>query len=267
MRGSNACIREDVLSQCANRMDPTRPNRPWSIPTPIEFGALQCVAPTGSVVIPSGGGFSWQGNLPRFFLDKPTAVRICRLFSRRIAFHQKGGPLTDLRYRRIDAKVPHRGRQRIRASLEQRRQIESFVSPVRQIAARRTIPDTLPVQIQHEPVVRAHVNYKVLGNHLQFQRLLKMQRDWLPQWRRWMADPLRFPVLAHWRWSHLRYRSCYETEAARKHEDPEAKARKKGRSSATQPGLAQNGSPISRFQASCVAMPRPEPVYSKIYVY
>ncbi len=97
-----------------------------------------------------------------FHFHIPSRVRVRYALRIVLAVYQKADPITDLRDRSMRAKIPDRCREHIPTGVKKRGEIVRFVSPVCQVAAARTATHSLPICMQDELIVGAHVDIEML---------------------------------------------------------------------------------------------------------
>ena len=165
------------------------------IPVPVEHASVDLFRRTRGVV--SRRSVVAQSRMARLLADAPFQARIHCRFRIGVPLHQKAGAVAHLRHRRRFAKIPHHRRNHIVPGAQQRSQVHCLKPPVKQIAARRPLRRILPVHVQHEPVVRAHVHPVVLRHSREHDLFAKVKHPRSLRRRRRAGNPARRPLRRH----------------------------------------------------------------------
>jgi hypothetical protein len=114
--------------------------------------------------------------------------------------HQESGTRAELRRRAILTKVPYERRDDVVPRMQLPGDVDSFVPPVHQVAARRSIRDFHFVDEQAITVVGRYAHDKPIRSRDEFEILTEMINACLLSRRSWIGDPLRSPRAVHdWR--------------------------------------------------------------------
>src|SRR5208283_2588239 len=86
------------------------------------------------------------------------------------------------------------GGQHIVAGIQRGREIESFVTPVRQIAASGALAHPLAIDVKNEAIVSAHMDDELVGFRGERNGLAEVEYSWFLGRRRRVRDPFRGPL-------------------------------------------------------------------------
>jgi hypothetical protein len=127
------------------------------------------------------------------YFHTPTRIRVHLVLSIALPMGEKGCPVAHLCDGRMRAKIPHHGCQHIPAGSKKWSEIVSFVSPVGEITAARTVAHSLLIYIKDELVIGAHVYIEVLRRFGDFDDLSKVEHNFVSLRSIRSRDPLRLP--------------------------------------------------------------------------
>ena len=185
----------DTLARGRGHLDPVAA-RAGLLPAPVEVRGVQLFAGACGHVLPTAIGHARNRNLARLNLYLPAFGRTDGACVFGFALEKKRGAVAHLRYRRVDAEVPHRGRNQVVASLQVGSQVVALVAPVGQVAARRAIAHAFAVYIKDEAIVGADA-HDVAGEHgIELDRAAEVQHQRLAQRSGGVRDPLGMPGAA-----------------------------------------------------------------------
>ena len=77
-------------------------------------------------------------------------------------------------------------------------QVKALVTPVGEVAASRTVADSLSIHVQNEAVVGADADDVGGRNGWQIERAAEMENEGLAQGRGWVGDPGGLPFMMGW---------------------------------------------------------------------
>ena len=185
----------NALANRRCRRQPVRAACRGVVPTPVVTRCVDLLAGAGGHVLEESIRYPGDGVLSRLDLNHPAFRRAYRCVARGFAFQQESGSVGHLGDRRINSEVPHRCRNQVLARLEQRRQVEAFVSPMSQVAASRAVADAAPVHVQDESIIRTYPDHIAFRHSPQRQCPPEVQHQRLTQRRRGVRNPRSFPVV------------------------------------------------------------------------
>src|SRR5258708_4628901 len=129
-----------------------------------------------------------------FFFDEPATRGANGAGSADFTFEKKGSTVAHLCHGRVDAEVPYRRSDEVGSRTKERSQVESFVAPVREIAAGRSVAHTMAVHKQNKSVICAHARGVAGGNGAQLERAPEVQDKRLAQGSCRMRNPSGLPL-------------------------------------------------------------------------
>ena len=130
-----------------------------------------------------------------YFFNLPGGIRVHDRFALGVTFHEEREAVGDLGERCANSKLPDCGRDQIVSCVQKRREIQSFISPVSQIAARWSFTGALTVDEELEAIIGADENNEVSGFGVQMKGSAKMENTRLAERRRGMRNPTGVPFL------------------------------------------------------------------------
>src|SRR5258708_15772389 len=104
----------------------------------------------------------------------PIGPGVHDLLGIRVALEQESSLMTDLRDGSVPALVPHHGRKGVFAGLELRSDVDGFVAPMKQVAARGAYRDLLAIDEELIAVIAGNVNYECAGRLPQIEGAAEM---------------------------------------------------------------------------------------------
>ncbi len=135
------------------------------VPCPVVHPAVSTLPWSGGVVEMPGAKAverRWVHAMAGFHLGEPFRSGVEPRPDRVVRLQEEPCPAADLRHGRIHAEVPDRGCDDVRAAREVRREVVGFKRPVQHVAAGGSPADDTAIDVEHVPVVRAHVDHETL---------------------------------------------------------------------------------------------------------
>src|ERR1019366_4579312 len=129
-----------------------------------------------------------------FLLDEPAAGGADGGGAGRFALEEKCGAVADLGDGGVDAKVPHCGSDEVGPGVKEGSQVEAFIAPVSEVAARRSVAYALSVDKQNKAVIGADADRIGGGDGREIKGTAEMEDDGLAQGCGWLGDPGSFPL-------------------------------------------------------------------------